>query len=171
MSTRAHVLALLAYSLAGCGPSPVAHDPPPAEPHTSSLRFRGAPVVAFTDVVRCVDGVSAERSSSPTSLYCTVETTVDGIESSVDLLLELGSAGGSPAGTELSTLSDITLVRAGASQNGAGLGAERSSWDGAVTLTLGEAGSPRTAVLDGAFSMVTDSSLAMTFNAAPVQIE
>lgn len=160
----------LVVSVAGCGPSPDAVDPPPAEPGTASLRFDMEPVVSFDAPVVCENGVTAERSSSPTSIYCSVAAP-DG--SAISVLLELGSAASDPDGTELSTQSDITLVRAGATSTGraSSVAADTASWNGTVTLRLGPEGSPRTAVLDGALSSVTSTPIAMTFRAVSVTLD
>lgn len=162
---------ILAAALAGCGPSPLAHDPPPADPGTVSLRLDDEPVVAFTAPVVCVDGVTAERSTSATSLYCSVEAS-DAERHEVEILLELGTAASMDEGTRLSTLAEIRLVRAGGgARNGEAASADTASWDGAVTITLGPPASPRTAVLDGALSSVFTPAIAMTFNAVPIELD
>jgi len=160
----------LLLSLSGCGPSPVAHDPPAAEAGRSSLRFEIEPVVAFNAPVTCENGVIAERSSSATSIYCSVSAP-DG--SAIGVLLELGSALSESDGTELSTQTEIVLVRADATSTGRALavGADTASWDGTLTLTLGLEGSPRMAVLDGALSSVSAPDIAMTFNAVSVTLD
>jgi hypothetical protein len=159
---------LLAASLIGCGPSPVARNPPPADPGTASLRYHDDPVVAFEPPMVCRNGVDAERSSSPTSLYCLLEAP-DDVTHNVDFLLELGNRLGDPEGTVLSTQGDITLVRAGAGSRAvSAVGAEANSWDGTLTVTLAPGGA---LVIDGALSSVFSPSIAMTFNGIAAVVE
>lgn len=165
--------ALVLTLVGGCGPSPVARNPPPAAPGQASLRFDEGEVVTFEGPVICIDGVAAERSSSPTSLYCSITTPTGAFpQDGIGVLLEMHDTEAAADGTELSTQREITLVRAsGSSRAGESRSADTASWDGTLTLTLGASGAPRSAVLDGALSSVFSPSVAMSFNAVEVRIE
>ena len=162
------LLSSFGVSILGCGPSPIARNPPPAAPGTASLRYQDEPVVAFELPMVCMNGLTAERSSSPTSLYCLLEAP-DAAVHNVEFLLELGTSLSEPEGTVLSTQGDIALIRAGGGSRTRSLVvAEGNGWDGTLTVTLGPSGSLS---IDGALSSVFTPSIAMTFNEVAAVIE